>query len=97
MTSQHNTGTDPFYIGMYIHICTHIYVHMYTSQKESLCIFLWDTLHSISLHSVIEHFSSSTSFNHISLIQDVKNSTDDCLNPYGLLCAFQEGSVREYH
>ena len=24
MTSQHNTGTHPFYIGMYIHIYTHI-------------------------------------------------------------------------
>ena len=41
MTSQHNTGTHPFYIGMYIHICTHIYVHIYTSQKECLCIFMW--------------------------------------------------------
>ena len=39
MTSQHNTGTHPFYIGMYIHICTHIYVHIYTSQQECLCNF----------------------------------------------------------
>ena len=39
MTSQHNTGTHPFYIGMYIHICTHIYVHIFTSQKECLHIF----------------------------------------------------------
>ena len=38
-TSQHNTGTHPFYIGMYIHICTHIYVHIFTSQKERLHIF----------------------------------------------------------
>ena len=40
MTSQHKTGTHPFYIAMYIHtIYTHIYVHIYTSQKECLCIF----------------------------------------------------------
>ena len=39
MTSQHNTGIHPFYIGMYTHICTHIYVHINTSQKECLCIF----------------------------------------------------------
>ena len=38
-TSQHNTGTHPFYIGMYIHICTHIYVHIFTSQKECLHMF----------------------------------------------------------
>ena len=36
MTSQHNTGTHPFYIGMYIHIYTHICTYMYTSQKECL-------------------------------------------------------------
>ena len=39
MTSQHNTGTHPFYIGMYIHIYTYICTYMYTSQKECLCIF----------------------------------------------------------
>ena len=39
LTSQQNTGTHPFYIGMYIQICTHIYVHIYTSQKECLHIF----------------------------------------------------------
>ena len=39
MTSQHKTGTHPFYIGMYIHIYTHIYVHICTSQKECLHIF----------------------------------------------------------
>ena len=47
MTSQHNTDTHPFYIGMYIHICTHIYVHIYTSQKECLHIFVW---HSMTLN-----------------------------------------------
>ena len=39
MTRQHKTGTHPFYIGIYIHIRTHIYVHIHTSQKECLCIF----------------------------------------------------------
>ena len=33
MTSQHYTGTHPFYIGMYIHIYTHIYVFFSPPKK----------------------------------------------------------------
>ena len=64
-TSQHNTGTHPFYIGMYIHICTHIYVHIFTSQKECLHIFsrvfarpdfVLDCCSCYTLCLVVKHF-----------------------------------------
>ena len=44
MTSWHKTGAHPFYIGMYLHIYTHMDVHRFTSQKECLHIFTWQHL-----------------------------------------------------
>ena len=41
MTSWHKTGAHPLYIGMYLHIYTHMDVHKFTSQKECLHIFVW--------------------------------------------------------
>ena len=43
MTSQHYTGTHPFYIGMYIHKYTHIYVHIYFPEGMFTYFFLGDS------------------------------------------------------
>ena len=41
MTSQHKTGTHPFYIGMYIHIFTHIHVHIYIYFSEGMFMYFF--------------------------------------------------------
>ena len=39
MTTQHKTGTHPFYIGMYIHI----YMYIYILLRRNVYVFLCDT------------------------------------------------------
>lgn len=56
-------------------------------EEDSVSTCLWDTLHSILLHSVIQHFKPY--FSH----PRYQKQYPDCLNPHGLLCAFLEGSV----
>ena len=43
MTSQHKTGTHPFYIGMYIHIYTHIYMYIYILLRRNVYVFLTES------------------------------------------------------
>ena len=86
MTSQHNTGTHPFYIGMYIHICTHIYVHILTSQKECLCIFFCET----------SDFGTCFPSIFVCFLNTSKMVADECIrlqNMVGLICSTHQAKL----
>ena len=48
MTSQHSTGTHPFYIGMYIHICTYIYF------SEGMFMYFFGTLRQMAMDGLLD-------------------------------------------
>ena len=50
MTRLYETGTHPFYIGMYIHIYTHTYVHIYILLRRNVYVFFPRNVHNGPAH-----------------------------------------------